>query len=99
MPLDIKPVAAGHVFTVVGTRPLRPDGLDKVTGRAKFGADMTAPGMLIGKVLRSPQAHARIRSIDASKALALPRVKAVRARDDFKQRDPDLHDVPWHVMA
>ena len=48
MPLDIKPVAPGHAFTVVGTRPLRPDGLDKVTGRAKFGADATAPGMLIG---------------------------------------------------
>jgi len=80
MPLDIKPIAPGHSFTIVGTRPLRPDGLDKVTGRAKFGADMTAPGMLIGKILRSPHAHARIRSIDVSKALALPGVKAVVTR-------------------
>ncbi|HEX4571798.1 MAG TPA: xanthine dehydrogenase family protein molybdopterin-binding subunit [Dongiaceae bacterium] len=99
MPLDIKPVAPGHSFTVVGTRPLRPDGLDKVTGRAKFGADATAPGMLIGKVLRSPHAHARIRSIDASKALALPGVKAVVTRDDFKEGDPDFRDVLRNVMA
>jgi len=99
MPLDIKPVAPGHSFTVVGTRPLRPDGLDKVTGRAKFGADATAPGMLIGKVLRSPHAHARIRSIDASKALALPGVKAVVTRDDFKEGDPDFRDVLRNIMA
>jgi CO/xanthine dehydrogenase Mo-binding subunit len=99
MPLDIKPVAPGHTFTVVGTRPLRPDGLDKVTGRAKFGADATAPGMLIGRVLRSPHAHARIRSIDASKALALPGVKAVVTRDDFKEGDPDFRDVLRNVMA
>jgi CO/xanthine dehydrogenase Mo-binding subunit len=99
MPLDIKPVAPGHHFTIVGTRPLRPDGLDKVTGRAKFGADMTAPAMLIGKILRSPHAHARIRSIDVSKALALPGVKAVVTRDDFKEGDPDLRDVLRNVMA
>ena len=99
MPLDIKPVAPGHTFTIVGTRPLRPDGLDKVTGRAKFGADMTAPAMLIGKMLRSPHAHARIRSIDVSKALALPGVKAVVTRDDFKEGDPDLRDVLRNVMA
>ncbi len=99
MPLDFKPVAAGHKFDVVGTRPLRPDGLDKVTGRAKFGADMTAPGMLIGKVLRSPHPHARIRRIDAAKALALPGVKAVVTRDDFKEIEGDLRDVLHNVMA
>ena len=48
----------------VGTRQLRPDGVDKVTGRAKFGADLIVPNMLFGKVLRSPHAHARIKSID-----------------------------------
>ena len=48
-------------FKVVGTRVNRPDGIDKVTGRARFGADMSAPGMLVGKVLRSPHAHARIK--------------------------------------
>src|SRR5579885_2893681 len=99
MPLDFKPVAAGHKFDVFGTRPLRPDGLDKVTGRAKFGADMTAPGMLIGKVLRSPHPHARIRRIDAAKALALPGVKAVVTRDDFKEIEGDLRDVLHNVMA
>src|SRR5579872_951353 len=68
---------------VVGTRPIRPDGVDKVTGRAMFGADMVAAGMLWGKVLRSPHAHARIVSIDASKALKLPGVRAVVTADDF----------------
>ena len=58
----------------VGTRATRPDGVDKVTGRAKFGADTYLPNMLHGKVLRSPYAHARIKSIDLSKALALPGV-------------------------
>jgi CO/xanthine dehydrogenase Mo-binding subunit len=68
---------------VVGTRPIRPDGVDKVIGRATFGADMTMPGMLWGKVKRSPHAHARIVSIDAAKALALPGVKAVITAADF----------------
>ncbi len=68
---------------VVGTRPIRPDGVDKVTGRARFAADYSLPGQLIGKVLRSPHAHARIKSIDISKALALPGVKAIVTRDDF----------------
>jgi CO/xanthine dehydrogenase Mo-binding subunit len=67
----------------VGTRPVRPDGVDKVTGRARFGADLILPGMLVGRVLRSPHAHARIKSIDTSKAEALPGVKAVVTRDDF----------------
>ena len=61
-----------ETLKVVGTRPIRPDGVDKVTGRANFGADMTMPGMLWGKIKRSPHAHARIVSIDTDKALALP---------------------------
>jgi CO/xanthine dehydrogenase Mo-binding subunit len=68
---------------VVGTRPIRPDGVDKVTGRAMFGADMVLPGMLWGKVLRSPHAHAKIVSIDASKAMKLRGVHAVVTADDF----------------
>jgi CO/xanthine dehydrogenase Mo-binding subunit len=68
---------------VVGTRPIRPDGVDKVTGRAQFGADMVMPGMLWGKVKRSPHAHARIVSIDTSKAMKLPGVRAVVTADDF----------------
>ena len=70
-------------FKVVGTRPLRPDGVDKVTGRAKFGADLYMANMLVGKVLRSPHAHARIKSIDTSKALALQGVKAVITAGDL----------------
>src|SRR6266851_3023304 len=68
---------------VVGTRPIRPDGVDKVTGRANFGADMVMPGMLWGKVKRSPHAHARIKRIDTSKAAALPGVLAVVTSADF----------------
>ena len=55
-------------FKYIGTRPNRPDGLDKVTGRAKYGADFNAPNMLHAAVLRSPHAHARITKIDTSKA-------------------------------
>ena len=64
-------------YRVIGTRPIRHDGVDKVTGRAIYGVDYHLPGMLYGKVLRSPHAHAKILNIDAKKALALPGVKAV----------------------
>ena len=70
-------------YKVVGTRPIRHDGLDKVTGRANFGADISLPGLLHGKILRSPHAHARIRAIDTSKAEALPGVRAVATARDF----------------
>src|SRR5687767_8145387 len=97
MPLDQS--AKPSAFSKVGTRPLRPDGIDKVTGRARFGADMNAPGMLIGGVLRSPHAHARIRSIDASEAEALPGVKAVVTAADFPDRQDEFRDVLVNVMA
>ena len=71
---------------VIGTRPVRPDGVTKVTGLAQYGADFSMPGMLWGKVLRSPHAHARIRSIDAAQALALPGVKAVITSADFPEQ-------------
>src|ERR1700681_2255804 len=61
---------------IVGTSPVKHDGIDKVTGRAKFGADLFLPGMLVGKILRSPHAHAIIRSIDISAAERVPGVKA-----------------------
>ena len=61
-------------FKIIGTRPIRPDGVDKVTGRAIYGADVHLPGMLYGKVLRSPYAHARIRSIDVEAARQIPGV-------------------------
>ena len=74
----------------VGTRPVRPDGVDKVTGRAKFGADFNMPNQLVGQVLRSPHAHAIIKSIDTSKARALKGVKALVTRDDFEDMPSEL---------
>jgi CO/xanthine dehydrogenase Mo-binding subunit len=79
-----------HKFKVIGTRPIRHDGVDKVTGRAKYGADISLPGMLHAKVLRSPHAHARIKSIDASAALTLPGVKAVITGEDFPKLAPGV---------
>lgn len=72
-------------YKVIGTRPIRPDGADKVTGRAIYGGDMRLTGMLYGKVLRSPHAHARIKSINTEKAAALPGVKAVITANDFPE--------------
>ena len=69
-------------YKVVGTRPVRHDGTDKVTGRAKYGADFDAAGLLYAKVLRSPHAHARIKSINTSKAEAAPGVRAVVTGQD-----------------
>ncbi|MTH99030.1 xanthine dehydrogenase family protein molybdopterin-binding subunit [Roseibium sp. RKSG952] len=88
-------------FKFVGTRPDRPDGLDKVTGRAKFGADAYAPGMLHGAILRSPHAHARIISIDTSRAEAQKDVKAVVTRADFSDKvefKPGLEGEFWNVL-
>ena len=75
-------------YQYIGTRPVRPDGIEKVTGRAKFGADEMLPGMLVGKVLRSPHAHAKILSIDTSAAEAIPGVFSVITGDDFPERAP-----------
>jgi CO/xanthine dehydrogenase Mo-binding subunit len=72
-----------RAFRVVGTRPVRPDGVEKVTGKAIYGPDFVAPGMLQGAMLRSVHPHARIRSVDTRKAEALPGVKAVVTGADF----------------
>ena len=94
---------------VVGTRPIRPDGVEKVTGRANFGADRAVPGMLYGRIKRSPHAHARILGIKADKALALPGVKAVvtaadfpeiRSEDAFVGEGPmNFRDLSRNIMA
>src|SRR5687768_13950914 len=100
MPLDTS--FTGQKFKVVGTRPLRPDGIDKVTGRARYGADTTAPGQLIGHILRCPHAHARIKKIDTSKAERLPGVKAViTAADlpDLTNGDKGMYDILENCMA
>ena len=78
----------GKSFKWIGTRPVRPDGVDKVTGRANYGADMNLPGQLTGRILRSPHAHAKILSIDTSKAEKLKGVKAVITGKDF----PAMHN-------
>jgi CO/xanthine dehydrogenase Mo-binding subunit len=70
-------------YQVIGTRPIRQDGADKVTGRALFGADIRLPRMLYGAVLRSPHAHARIISVDTRRAAAVPGVKAVVSAADL----------------
>src|SRR5215472_16111166 len=72
-------------YTVIGTRPIRHDGVDKVTGRAVYGADVQMAGLLHGRVLRSPIPHGRIKKIDASKALALPGVEAVVTSADLPE--------------
>jgi len=93
----------------IGKRTARPDGADKVTGRAAYAADTTMPGMIWGKVLRSPHPHARIRSIDTTKAAALPGVKAVITSKDIVDFPIDkgalmlgIQDMRWmcrNVMA
>ena len=79
-------------YRVVGTRPVRHDGPDKVMGRARYAADIHLPGMLHGKILRSPYAHARIHGIDASRALALPGVHAVVTGADFPDVSAQIND-------
>ena len=96
-------------YKVIGTRPIRHDGTDKVTGRAKYGADIRLTGMLYGAMLRSPHAHARIRSIDTSKAEALPGVRAVLTHTDlpeigsriadFGEGMFDMKDLKHNVLA
>jgi len=81
---------------VVGSRPQRTDGADKMTGRARFGADTAIPGMVYGKILRSPHAHARILSIDTQKAAALPGVYAVITAKDLPEAEPGND---WAQMA
>ncbi len=76
-------VIADKPYKVIGTRPIRPDGVDKVIGRAEYGADLQLPGALAGQVLRSPHAHARIKRIDTAKAEALAGVRAVITAADF----------------
>ncbi len=87
--IDYEPnvVLSTAEYRVVGKRPVRHDGADKVTGRARYGADMVLPGMLYGAILRSPHAHARIVSIDTSRAEEAA-VKAVVTAADFPDPGP-----------
>src|SRR5437762_1246230 len=96
-------------FQYVGTRPARHDGVDKVTGRAAYGADFSLPGLLYAAALRSPHAHARIVSIDTTAAEAVPGVKAVVTARDIPTNSArvmlggeaalDLHDMSDYMLA
>jgi CO/xanthine dehydrogenase Mo-binding subunit len=100
---------SGSNFKWVGKSTPRPDGVDKVTGRARYGDDMIVPGMLHAKILRSPHAHARIVSIDTSKAAAMKGVKAVLTSEHIPDHAPakppyppiinDFHDLACNIMA
>lgn len=101
-------MAEAKEYKSIGTRPVRPDGVDKVTGRAQFGADLNLPNMLYGRVLRSPHAHARIKRIDLSAARAMPGVYAAVSGADFPgaqhgdiggEGGGDVADVAKNVMA
>jgi CO/xanthine dehydrogenase Mo-binding subunit len=100
--MNFDPRYSGRSFTSVGTRPIRPDGVDKVTGRARYGADFNMAGQLVGRILRSPHAHATIRKIDTSKAEKLAGVKAViTAADlpDLTDGDAAMYDILDNCMA
>lgn len=91
---------AARDFKVVGSRVTRPDGIDKVTGKAAYGADISAPGMLHGRILRSPHAHARIRAIDTSEAEKLAGVKAIVTGADLATpEDESYADVATNCLA
>ena len=90
---DYPDYTADGKYKVIGTRPIRHDGVDKVTGAAVYGADVRLPGLLYGKVLRSPYPHAEILSIDTSKALALDGVRAVATADDLVDTVDKLSNI------
>src|SRR6476646_8399651 len=76
-------MSTSPTYKVSGTRPIRHDGVDKVTGRALYGADIQIAGLLHGRILRSPHAHARSRGIDTSKARAMRGVTAIITSEDL----------------
>jgi CO/xanthine dehydrogenase Mo-binding subunit len=91
-------MVASKEYRVIGKRPLRPDGADKVTGRAQYGADVHLTGMLFGRVKRSPHAHAIVKRIDTSKAEALPGVKAIVTAKDFPM-DPASNTTVYEGLT
>lgn len=93
-------MAEARDYKSIGTTPVRPDGIDKVTGRANFGADLSLPNMLHGKILRSPHAHARIKSINLSKAVAFEDVLAAVSGADFPAgEDGSVSNLAANIIA
>src|SRR6185437_3819342 len=83
-PVDPKYKWASTPSAVVGTRVKRLDGPDKVSGRAKYTFDVTRPGMLYGRIIRSPYPHARVVSIDLSPAQQVKGFKTALIHRDPK---------------
>jgi len=87
-------------FKIIGSRFSKAEAYQKATGELKFSGDLTFPGMIHAKILRSPYAHARIKHIDPSKALKLTGVKAVITHKDVP-KIPTMHQflhVPSHML-
>jgi xanthine dehydrogenase molybdenum-binding subunit len=84
-------------FEIVGKRAVRKDAAAKVTGRAKYADDFFERDMLVGKVLRSPYAHAIVKSIDTGKAKALPGVEAVITHEDLPKLKYATAGHPWSL--
>ena len=82
-----RPPAAAEKLNVIGRRVPLLDAYEKVTGGFKYAVDVSLPGMLVGKILHSPHPHARMLSIDVSKAAALPGVAAVLTPQDVPQEE------------
>ncbi len=82
-------------YAVIGKSVPRKDGWDKVTGKAKYTGDLKFPNMLVGKILTSPHAHARILSIDTSEAEKLPGVKAVITHEDVPSLKYGISPARW----
>jgi CO/xanthine dehydrogenase Mo-binding subunit len=80
-------------YKIIGTRPIRPDGVEKVTGRAQYGADIRLPGLIFGRILRSPHAHAKILSIDTSAAEKIPGVMGVVTAKDFPRAEDKVQEL------
>ena len=91
--LQARAVKSERGYQVLGTRPIRPDGTDKVTGRALYGADIHLPGTLYGAVLRSPHAHARIKAIDTRRAQDFPGVRAVVTYADLPEPERKIENL------
>ncbi|MFC1979448.1 xanthine dehydrogenase family protein molybdopterin-binding subunit [Chloroflexota bacterium] len=85
-------------FSFVGKRIPPPDRAEKATGSAVYGADIKLPGMLVGKVLRSPHPHAKIMRIDTSKAENLPGVKAIITKDDVPKKAFNVTILPHYML-
>ncbi|QDT54731.1 4-hydroxybenzoyl-CoA reductase subunit alpha [Caulifigura coniformis] len=88
-----KPAKSKSKYKVIGTRPIRHDGADKVTGRARYGADTKLSGQLAGYILRSPHAHARIRHVDISAAVVSPGVHAVLIGSDLPEQGDRIAEL------